>query len=240
MVEGRLLSLRSYVPAFAGAIADLEPKILRGRIPTPNRFGAMCAVAARRGAGATFQRPRVRLLSMLVLALLPVAFLTFAALALRPVIQDLHTYGYLGLFLWNVIASGTLIVPLPGLATAFAAASIWNPILVAVAGATGSTLGEGTSYFAGRGSHSTIKRVAANHRMYTRIDGWVQSRGAITLFVFAVIPVPFFDVVGFAAGSLKYPIQRFAIAVLLGKIVKFSIVAAGGYWGTSMVVGLFD
>ena len=102
-------------------------------------------------------------------------------------------------------------------------------MLVAVAGATGSTLGEGTSYFAGRGSHSTLKRVAANHRIYIRIDGWMQRRGAITLFVFAIIPLPFFDVVGFAAGSLRYPVQRFVIAVLLGKIVKFSIAAAAGY-----------
>jgi membrane protein DedA with SNARE-associated domain len=166
--------------------------------------------------------------------------LTAAALAFRPLIEDLQEFGYLGLFLWNVIASGTLIVPLPGLAAAFAVASIWNPILVALAGAAGSTLGEGTSYFAGRGSHSTVKRVASNHRMYSRIDGWMQSRGAVTLFIFAIIPLPFFDVVGFAAGSLKYPIQRFAVAVLLGKIVKFSIVAAGGYWGTPVVAGLID
>ena len=76
------------------------------------------------------------------------------------------------------------------------------------------------------------------------VVGWLsapkESRGAVTLFIFAIIPLPFFDVVGFAAGSLKYPIQRFAVAVLLGKIVKFSIVAAGGYWGTPVVTGLFD
>ena len=232
--------MRSYVPAVAGAIAGLEPKILQGRIPTPNRVGAMCATAARRGLGATIQRPQVQRLSILVLALSPLVLLTAAALAFRPLIQDLQNFGYLGLFLWNVIASGTLIVPLPGLAAAFAVASIWNPILVALAGAAGSTLGEGTSYFAGRGSRPTVKRVASNHRMYSRIDRWMQSRGAVTLFIFAIIPLPFFDVVGFAAGSLKYPIQRFAVAVLLGKIVKFSIVAAGGYWGTPVVAGLID
>lgn len=232
--------MRSYVPAVAGAIAGLEPKILQGRIPTPNRLGAMCVTAARRGLGAAIQRPQIRRLSTLVLALSPLVLLTAAALAFRPLIEDLHTFGYLGLFLWNVIASGMLIVPLPGLAAAFAVASIWNPILVALASAAGSTLGEGTSYLAGRGSHSTVKRVASNHRMYSKIDRWMQSRGAVTLFIFAMIPLPFFDVVGFAAGSLKYPIQRFAVAVLLGKIVKFSIVAAGGYWGTPVVAGLFD
>ena len=232
--------MRSYVPAVAGAIAGLEPKILQGRIPTPNRFGMMCATAARRGIGATIQRPQVQRLSILVLALSPLVLLTVAALALRPLIQDLPEFGYLGLFLWNVIASGTLIVPLPGLAAAFAVASIWNPILVGLAGAAGSTLGEGTSYSAGRASHSTVKRVASHHRMYSRIDRWMQSRGAVTLFIFAIMPLPFFDVVGFAAGSLKYPVQRFVVAVLLGKIVKFSIAAAGGYWGTPMVAGLID
>ena len=230
------MSPRSYMPSVAGAISGLEPRI----VAAPNQFSAMCAAVTSGCADAALRRLNFRRLSMLVLAVAPMALLTGAALAFRPLVQDLHEFGYLGLFLWNVIASGTLIVPLPGLATAFAAAAIWNPALVALAGATGSTLGEGTAYFAGRGSHSTVRRLAVNHGWYTRIDRWVKQRGAITIFVFAIIPVPFFDVVGFAAGSLKYPVQRFALACLLGKIVKFSIVAAAGFWGAPMLTGLFD
>lgn len=177
-----------------------------------------------------------RRIVLLVLALAPMVLLTAVVIVFRPLIEEMHTFGYLGLFAWNAIASGTLLIPLPGLAAAFAAATVWNPAFVALAGACGSALGECTAYLAGRGSHSTMKSLAA-HSWYARIDGWVQRRGALTIFFFAIVPLPFFDVVGFAAGSLKYPVKRFVIACLLGKIVKFSIVAAAAAWGASIIAG---
>ena len=60
----------------------------------------------------------------------------------------------------------------------------------------------------------------AEHRWYTRIDEWVRRRGALTIVFFAFTPLPFFDVVGFAAGSLKYPLKRFVFFCLVGKIIQ--------------------
>ena len=76
---------------------------------------------------------------MLLLGLAPMVVLTAAAFAFRPVVEEMQTFGYVGLFAWNAIASGTLVIPLPGLASAAAAATVWNPALVALAGAGGST-----------------------------------------------------------------------------------------------------
>ena len=58
------------------------------------------------------------------------------------------------------------------------------------------------------------------------------------LFVVSLIPNPIFDLVGVAAGALRYPIWRFLIAVWAGKILKFSIFAytciAGSNWLTDV------
>jgi len=48
--------------------------------------------------------------------------------------------------------------------------------------------------------------------------------------VLALIPNPFFDLAGMAAGMLKMPLPKFLIACLLGKIIKMWIFAyAGAY-----------
>ena len=46
-------------------------------------------------------------------------------------------YGYFGIFMANLIASSTLIIPLPGVATVFLGGSLWNPILVGLASGLG-------------------------------------------------------------------------------------------------------
>ena len=129
---------------------------------------------------------------------------------------------------------------MPGLAAAFAAASLWNPSLVALAGATGSTLGELTSYLAGVSARGTVRWFAARHKWHWRIESWVERRGSFTVMAFAAIPLPGFDVVGIAAGVLGYPIHRFAVACLIGRIVKFTLVAMAGFWAAPALAGLFS
>ena len=74
----------------------------------------------------------------LVLAFTPMVLFTVTALLFRHHVQDLNDLGYLGVFLGNLMASGTVILPVPGLAAAFAAAALWNPLLVALTGFWGA------------------------------------------------------------------------------------------------------
>ena len=85
-----------------------------------------------------------------------------------------------------------------------------------------------------------MRRFLAGHRWYSRIEAWVQRRGLVTIFMFAAIPVPLFDVVGFASGSLGFPVQRFVFACWLGRVLKFTVVSLAGYWGASATMGLFS
>ena len=155
---------------------------------------------------------------MLVGAFLPVVAITVAVLVFRNDLDDLRTIegleplGYVGIFLANVIGSGTFVLPVPGIATVILGATLWNPLLVALAGGTGSTVGEIAAYLAGLGSYDVVRKIAGRNRWYVkwygRIRGWIEARGMITIFLFAATPNPFFDLAGFAAGLDEVPDQQ--------------------------------
>ena len=137
---------------------------------------------------------------------------------------DPKDVGYTGVFLINLIGSASVVVPVPGLAAACAAAAPdagLNIIYIGLLGAVGATVGELTGYMAGYGGQSFVQK----SRFYGRVSGWVTRRGAVALFTLALVPNPVFDIAGIAAGSLGYPLSRFLLWVFLGKIIKFITVA---------------
>ncbi len=150
---------------------------------------------------------------------------------------DVQDAGYWGAFLVNLVGSAAVVVPVPGLAAVCAGATSelgLNFVLLAVAGAAGSTIGEITGYLAGYGSQGVVQR----SRYYPRIHDWVVRRGGFALFILAVIPNPLFDIGGIAAGSLGYPISRFLLWVGIGKLVKFLVVAYACRQSISWLVDL--
>ena len=168
-------------------------------------------------------------------SLLPIIAITVAALIFWSELESLHTVGVVGIFIVNMVSSGSFVLPVPGLATVVIGGTLWNPFPVALAGGTGAAIGEITGYLAGMGLYGAIGRVLSRNRWYTWIRRWTETRGMVTIFLFAAIPNPFFDVAGFAAGSMRYPIGRFLAACWLGKMVKFGVVAYASYWGTNVI-----
>ena len=170
-------------------------------------------------------------------SLLPIIATTVVALIFWNELENLHTVGVVGIFVVNIVSSGSFLLPVPGLglATVVMGGTLWNPFLVALAGGTGSTIGEITGYLAGMGLHGAIGRILGRNRWYARIRGWIETRGMATIFLFTVIPNPFFDVAGYAAGSMRYPVVRFLVACWLGKMVKYCVVAYASYWSVNVV-----
>jgi membrane protein YqaA with SNARE-associated domain len=150
---------------------------------------------------------------------------------------DVQNAGYWGAFLVNLVGSAAIVIPVPGLAAVCAGAAAGlglNYAGLAVAGATGSALGEATGYLAGFGSQGVVQK----SRYYARIHDWVVRRGGFALFILAVVPNPLFDFGGIAAGSFGYPISRFFLWVWLGKLIKFLIVAYACRQSISWLVDL--
>src|SRR5262245_45631598 len=84
-------------------------------------------------------------------ALLSAVGITGAILFFAPQIQQFSKLGYLGVFLINLIADATIVVPIPGLGITFVTASVLSWPLVGLASGAGQALGESTGYLAGYG-----------------------------------------------------------------------------------------
>ncbi len=132
--------------------------------------------------------------------------------------------GYPAIFYLNLIGSATIILPLPGsLAACIAAESSlgFNLILIGVIGSAGATLGEITAYLAGYAGQSVV----SNLKWYERVHDLMERRGGITIFIVSVIPTPFFDLAGIAAGALGYSFRKFMTYVFLGKTIRLVLMA---------------
>jgi membrane protein YqaA with SNARE-associated domain len=157
-------------------------------------------------------------------ALVAVIAITALAYTQRDRAEELAIYGYPGIFLVSILANATVILPIPGLLIPFSLGAVFNPIWVAIAAGAGAALGELTGYLAGFSGQAVVENV----ELYDRLTQWMQKNGYLTILVLAIIPNPFFDLAGIAAGAFKMPITHFLFWCLLGKTIKMLLVAYAG------------
>lgn len=186
--------------------------------------------------GSSAGEVRTRLgtwLAVLRLAiLLVVVGLSIGIFLVRDRATNLAVYGYPGIFLVSLLANATILLPAPGIAVVFAMGSVFNPFFVALAAGAGATVGEISAYAAGFGGQAVLERAA----LYGRVVVWMRRYGALTTFVLAAVPNPFFDLAGMAAGALKMPFARFMFWCLTGKILKMIIFAYTGAYSVDWLV----
>jgi membrane protein YqaA with SNARE-associated domain len=128
--------------------------------------------------------------------------------------------GYITAFFGNMLASSTVIFPVPFFAVYAYLATFLNPILLATISAFGSALGELTSYMLGYAGSDLLKK----NRYFKLAKRWFKKNGALTIFLFAATPLPD-DVVGLIAGAANYNRSKFFIACLFGKLLMFFFIA---------------
>jgi membrane protein YqaA with SNARE-associated domain len=166
-----------------------------------------------------------------ILIILVVLGISVAVFVLRDQLVQLAALGYVGIFLVSLLGNATIILPAPSLVLVFAMGAVLNPLLVGLAAGAGEALGELTGYAAGFAGRAVIE----DRQTYQRLCAWMQRRGGITVFVLSVIPNPFFDLAGIAAGTLRYPVWRFLLFCWLGKTLKTVLVAWAGSQSVSFV-----
>ena len=64
----------------------------------------------------------------------------------------------------------------------------------------------------------------------------MEHRASITLFVLALIPNPFFDIAGAAAGAHRVPLWKFLVYGGAGRILKHTFFACAGALGMESVL----
>jgi membrane protein YqaA with SNARE-associated domain len=155
--------------------------------------------------------------------------LTIAALSIvifinREKLQYIGNYGLLGVFILCFICNATVLAPAPSLIVIVTAAAFLNPMLVALCGAFGTTLGELTGYLSGKAGRN-IGRIKIG-----RLGKAVQKYGSPVIFCFALFPLPLFDIIGVASGFLGIKWYKFVIPCFLGKLIKMLCFAYSSYY----------
>ncbi len=147
-----------------------------------------------------------------------------------------NTYGLIGVFLIGFLSSFTLFIPSPAFFVVFFLGSVISPLPLGIAAGLGSSIGELTSYFAGYGVHMAAEK---HHKKFVEIEKLFQRyKAPAIIFFFSATPLPF-DVVGIFCGAVRYPVKRFYLATLAGKLVKFTFIAFAGFYGIEIVNGTF-
>ncbi|MBN1191988.1 MAG: VTT domain-containing protein [Dehalococcoidales bacterium] len=134
---------------------------------------------------------------------------------------------YLNVFLTTLVFNLSIIAPVPvSLSVMIAAASQYNPALIALAASIGGAIGELSGYFAGY----LGRKVALSDNIpgYQKVTGWLDRYGVFAVIVLAFQPVFPFDVAGLIAGAAKMPLYKFLPALWIGKFFKYLVVCYSG------------
>ncbi|MDR1421985.1 MAG: VTT domain-containing protein [Coriobacteriales bacterium] len=156
--------------------------------------------------------------------------LIVAGSVLAYVFQDRLTYfeglGYFGVLTLCFLCNATVFAPAPSLAVVMSAATFLNPVAVALMGAAGSTLGETMGYLAGMAGRNVKQIETPKNKVLCKLIDLLKGGRQRVIFTMAAIPLPLFDIVGFASGYLKVSFWRFITLCFLGKLLKISVSVA--------------
>ena len=155
--------------------------------------------------------------------------------------SNLKSWGYGGVFLINLVGSASILLPSPAVASVFGGGALLDDLLgvpafiwVGLIAGLGEALGEFSGYAAGYGGRIVFE----NRPEYERIHRWMERHGTVSMFLLSIFPNPLFDLAGVAAGAVRMPVRRFFLAVLSGKVIKDTYLAAIGGVGVTVLARL--
>jgi len=135
---------------------------------------------------------------------------------------------YLVVFGITLAGNASIIVPVYiHVAIMMAAASQWDPILIALIASVAGTIGEITGYYAGYLGKKII--VSESTPGYNRVVGWVNRYGLLAIFLLSLQPILPFDIAGLVAGASKMPLWKFLLPCWAGRFPKYILLCYFGF-----------
>ncbi len=136
-------------------------------------------------------------------------------------------YGLLGLFIITVIGSSPIPIPVDLVVVSVVALGA-PPILTAIFAGFGASIGAIIFYYTGSGLINATGIVKKHKKSIDKAKTWLSRYGAVSVFLFAVLPMPY-DGMAVAAGAAGMDFKTFYVATLLGRLLRYFIVAEAGY-----------
>ena len=202
----------------------------------------MSKTANRANKGWTKRLEWLRTKIIPSLLLLLVIAITIVIFLYRDKVAELATYGYLGTFLISVTFNAAVIIAAPvlpilcamGIAL-YPVTGPVGPIIVGLVGGAGAGIGELTGYGLGYSGRGIVER----SKLYKRMVGWLRRWGVWAVFILSIFPF-FFDLVGIAAGVLRFPMWKFWLACWLGRTINYVSLVLASAWGWEAVLRFFS
>ncbi|RJQ26938.1 hypothetical protein C4577_02385 [Candidatus Parcubacteria bacterium] len=156
-------------------------------------------------------------------------FLISASIILLPLffkirVQELKTLGFIGLFIINFLGSATVFFPVPSIISVGVWGNIYNPLLVALIGALGSSMGESIGYLFGSSSKE-ILNLKKHKFVFYFLDFLFKKLGIFIIFLASFIPNPLFDGIGILVGISSFSLKKFIVIVFLGRLLRNILIA---------------
>ena len=174
------------------------------------------------------------------------AFVIFAYLVFTNIVflkSIAQGYGLLGLFVASIIANASIFLPMPIDIILFAVAaqetSIIEVLFLGIVVGTGAAIGEMTAYILGLLGISAMQK--AKNKEFKRLDEIREKlgkKGMVFVALGALTPFPF-DLIGIAAGLIKYDPKKFFIAALIGKVLRYLIIGVAAFYGFAVIKDFF-
>ncbi|RLF13531.1 MAG: hypothetical protein DRN06_08505 [Thermoprotei archaeon] len=135
------------------------------------------------------------------------------------------SYGYVGAFISAFLSHLVPFIALPYLAVVWLLVTTvpqLNPALIGLLSGLGAGMGKVSSYYIGVGGARVVGE--ARRRELEALRGLLKDYAALAAFLAAATPIPD-DVVLITVGMIKYPLWKFLVSTVLGKILLCSAVA---------------
>ena len=153
----------------------------------------------------------------------------------RIYMEEISQWGYIGCFIINILASGTVVMPGFGTLLTFTLGGVLNPAIVGAVAGFGETLGALGAYFTGYNGRHLFQSTEEN-LFYIRIDNFFHRHGSKGVFFMAAIFNPIFYPFAVALGMLRFKLMQFFLATWAGRTIKNMVLAYLGYLGLHSVL----
>lgn len=175
------------------------------------------------------KKPSTKVLD--IISILIIVGFSLLAFLLRDAVQKYAPVSYLGVLLVCFIANASILLPAPSILVVVQYSMILNPVLTALCGAVGATLGEMTGYLAGAHGGNLLAS-----KIRKKVLSVMPKHPYLVVFCFSLIPLPVFDIVGLIAGAMKLNQSTFFASCLLGKLIKMASFA----WMANYIIKLLN
>lgn len=175
------------------------------------------------------KKPSTKVLD--IISILIIVGFSLLAFLMRDAVQKYAPVSYLGVLLVCFIANASVLLPAPSILVVVQYSMILNPVLTALCGAVGATLGEMTGYLAGAHGGNLLAS-----KIRKKVLSVMPKHPYLVVFCFSLIPLPVFDIVGLIAGAMKLNQSKFFASCLLGKLIKMASFA----WMANYIIKLLN